>query len=56
MKFVGALKKYIEAEPNAIKVPLQEMSAFARSFEGEERQAAIAELRSYGYEIEDEAA
>lgn len=54
MKFVGALKKYVESEPNPVKVPLQELSAFAKSFQGEERQLAIQELRSYGFEIEDD--
>lgn len=59
MKLAGALKTYLENDQHAAgkKVGLStEMAPFLRSLTTQEREAATAELRSYGFDIEDSAA
>ena len=53
MKLLSAMKKYLESEPNGMKVQSTEMIEFAKSLTDDEKVAAKAELRSYGIQVED---
>lgn len=53
MKFLTAVKVYLEAAPHGRRTSLNEMRDFREATTPEQRAAYTAELRTAGYEVED---
>lgn len=53
MKLLAAVKRYMEAPPNERKCDLSELKEFKAACSLEESRAFAAELRTYGYDVDE---